>query len=85
LFLAQYAVNAAKSAEVSAGRNLQLKPRLEINMTAPLLRIESSAELPHQVDVVVIGAGIVGTTAAYFLARRGVSVALLEKGVVGGE
>lgn len=54
-------------------------------MPAPLLRIETSAELPRQVDVVVIGGGIVGTTAAYFLARRGVSVALLEKGIVGGE
>ncbi len=54
-------------------------------MSAPLLRIETIAELPRQVDVVVIGGGIVGTAAAYFLARRGVSVALLEKGIVGGE
>ncbi len=54
-------------------------------MTAPLLRIETSAELPRQVDVVVIGGGIIGTSAAYYLARRGVSVALLEKGIVGGE
>jgi len=34
---------------------------------------------------VVIGAGIVGVCAAYYLARRGVSVALLEKGLVGAE
>ena len=54
-------------------------------MPAPLLKIETSSKLPQQADVVVIGGGIVGVTAAYFLARRGVSVALLEKGVVGGE
>ena len=54
-------------------------------MSAPLVRIETSAEPPRRVDVVVIGGGIIGTTAAYYLARRGVSVALLEKGFVGGE
>ena len=41
--------------------------------------------LPDAVDVVVIGAGIVGTTASYFLARRGVRVLLCEKGRVAGE
>ncbi len=41
--------------------------------------------LPDAVDVVVIGAGIVGTTTAYFLAQRGVRVLLCEKGRVAGE
>ena len=41
--------------------------------------------LPDEVDVVVIGAGVVGTTASYFLARRGVRVLLCEKGRVAGE
>lgn len=36
-------------------------------------------------DVVVIGGGIVGCTAAYYLARRGASVILCEKGDVGLE
>ncbi len=54
-------------------------------MTVPLLRIETSAELPRQVDVVVIGGGVIGISAAYYLARRGVSVAVLEKGVIAGE
>ena len=36
-------------------------------------------------DVVVIGGGIVGCSAAYYLARRGVSVILCEKGDVGLE
>jgi glycine/D-amino acid oxidase-like deaminating enzyme len=41
--------------------------------------------LPKQVDVVVIGGGIVGASTALTLAERGVAVALCEKGVVGGE
>jgi glycine/D-amino acid oxidase-like deaminating enzyme len=36
-------------------------------------------------DVVVVGAGIVGCSAAYFLARRGLSVAVVERGSVHGE
>ncbi|MCK5931970.1 MAG: FAD-binding oxidoreductase [Fulvimarina manganoxydans] len=47
--------------------------------------VQDSAELPAKVDVVVIGAGIVGTSTAYELARKGVSVALVEKGIVAGE
>jgi len=35
--------------------------------------------------VVVIGGGVVGAFAAYYLARRGVDVALVEKGRVGAE
>jgi glycine/D-amino acid oxidase-like deaminating enzyme len=35
--------------------------------------------------VVVIGGGIIGCAAAYFLARRGISVALVEKGRIAGE
>lgn len=45
----------------------------------------SDAILPSQVDAVVIGGGIAGTSAALFLARRGLSVALCEKGEIGGE
>jgi glycine/D-amino acid oxidase-like deaminating enzyme len=36
-------------------------------------------------DVIVIGGGIVGVSTAYHLSRRGVSVALLEKGRIAGE
>lgn len=36
-------------------------------------------------DVAIIGGGIVGCAAAYYLAQRGVSVVLLERGVIGGE
>ncbi|MDQ0456324.1 NAD(P)/FAD-dependent oxidoreductase [Rhizobium paknamense] len=41
--------------------------------------------LPEKVDVVVIGGGIVGACTALTLAERGVSVALCEKGLIGGE
>jgi glycine/D-amino acid oxidase-like deaminating enzyme len=54
-------------------------------MPAPLMHIESSPSLPLQADVVVIGGGVVGVFTAYYLARRGVSVALLEKGRVAAE
>ena len=47
--------------------------------------IPSDDVLPASADVVVIGGGIAGTSTAYWLARRGVSVALLEKGQVGAE
>ena len=44
-----------------------------------------SAALPAKADVIVIGGGIVGTTAAYFLAGQGVSALLCEKGRLAGE
>lgn len=54
-------------------------------MSPSILRIPSDEKLPAAADVVIIGGGIVGATAAYFLARRGHSVALLEKGYIGCE
>ena len=47
--------------------------------------VSDSPGFPSEVDVVVIGAGIVGVSTAYELARKGVSVALIDKGIVGGE
>ena len=41
--------------------------------------------IPTKADVVIIGAGIVGTSAAYFLSKIGLSVVLCEKGKVAGE
>ncbi len=34
-------------------------------------------------DVIVVGAGIVGATSAFFLARKGMKVALIDKGAIG--
>jgi glycine/D-amino acid oxidase-like deaminating enzyme len=45
----------------------------------------SSALLPARADVVVIGGGIIGVSAALYLAKKGVSVALCEKGRIAGE
>lgn len=47
--------------------------------------VKSDEHLPDAVDVAVIGGGIVGTASAYYLARRGLRVALVEKGHVACE
>jgi glycine/D-amino acid oxidase-like deaminating enzyme len=58
---------------------------VEEPVPAPLLHIETSPAVPAAADVVVIGGGIVGVFAAYYLARRGVRVALVEKGRISAE
>lgn len=47
--------------------------------------VNSDSSLPAAVDVVIVGGGIVGSAAALFLAERGLSVALIEKGIIAGE
>lgn len=54
---------------------------MRINIDA----VPDSPDFPQNVDVIVIGGGIIGTSVTYELAKRGVSVALFEKGVIGGE
>lgn len=51
----------------------------------PLRIIESSRKVPTHADAVVIGGGIIGVFAAYYMARRGLSVVVLEKGSIGAE
>jgi glycine/D-amino acid oxidase-like deaminating enzyme len=53
-----------------------------ISETSP---VEHFGPLPDHADCVVIGGGIVGVMAAYWLARAGQSVVLVEKGRVAGE
>lgn len=47
--------------------------------------VATPQDLPGRVDVVIIGGGIVGASTALFLAERGISVALCEKGLIGAE
>ncbi|MFH5923150.1 NAD(P)/FAD-dependent oxidoreductase [Roseomonas xinghualingensis] len=51
----------------------------------PIARVQDDGVLPQAVDVAVIGGGIAGVSAAYFLAKAGRSVAVIEKGVIAGE
>ncbi|ETX29256.1 NAD(P)/FAD-dependent oxidoreductase [Roseivivax isoporae] len=46
---------------------------------------EHGAALPAAADVVVIGGGVIGVSAALFLARAGLRVTLLEKGRIAAE
>lgn len=54
-------------------------------MTTTLKSIVTQNELPSSTNVVIIGGGIVGVTAALALAERNISVVLLEKGHLAGE
>ena len=54
-------------------------------MSPAIERIPSDEKLSDAADVVIVGGGIVGAAAAYYLAKQGQSVALLEKGHVGCE
>ncbi len=54
-------------------------------MTKTLEPVATSDELPGSADVVIIGGGIVGVTAALTLAERNISVVLLEKGHIAAE
>ena len=54
-------------------------------MLPPLDPVRSDIGLPAKTSVVVIGGGIIGTSTALFLARKGIPVVLCEKGAIGAE
>ena len=54
-------------------------------MSPPLTHIHTSPKPPASADVVVIGGGIIGVFTAYYLAQRGLSVVVIEKGRIGAE
>jgi glycine/D-amino acid oxidase-like deaminating enzyme len=47
--------------------------------------VPSDEKLPARADVVIVGGGIIGASTALFLAQRGVSAVLCEKGHIAGE
>src|ERR1700761_8322995 len=54
-------------------------------MSPPVDSVRSDPQLPDRADVVIIGGGIIGSCGALCLAEKGTSVALCEKGRIGGE
>jgi len=47
--------------------------------------VEFSAPLPNEVDLIVIGGGVIGVSTALYAARQGLRVVLLEKGRIAAE
>jgi glycine/D-amino acid oxidase-like deaminating enzyme len=54
-------------------------------MGPPVDPVAPSQHFPSETDVVVIGGGIVGVSAALFLAEKGIRAVLCEKGEIGAE
>jgi glycine/D-amino acid oxidase-like deaminating enzyme len=54
-------------------------------MSPPVTRIPSNESLPKSADIVIIGGGVAGIAAAYHLAKKRHTVAVVEKGVIAGE
>ena len=52
-------------------RSQGAKTTVSTTLRQPLRILESSSSLPLHADVVVIGGGIIGVFAAYYMARRG--------------
>ncbi|KLU26326.1 D-amino acid oxidase [Caballeronia mineralivorans PML1(12)] len=54
-------------------------------MGPQVVEVVEDRALPERVDVVVIGGGIIGVSTALYLAEKGISVAVCEKGHIAGE
>ena len=47
--------------------------------------IDTASTIPESSEVLIVGAGIAGITAAWFLNKAGIEVTVCEKGTVAGE
>jgi glycine/D-amino acid oxidase-like deaminating enzyme len=57
-----------------------------LTSTGPTVQsVATTQKLPEAVDIAIIGGGVIGVSTALWLARRGVSVALFEKGRIAAE
>ncbi|MDN7180864.1 FAD-binding oxidoreductase [Caballeronia sp. SEWSISQ10-4 2] len=54
-------------------------------MGPQVVEVVEDRDLPERVDVVVIGGGIIGVSTALYLAEKGISVTVCEKGHIAGE
>jgi glycine/D-amino acid oxidase-like deaminating enzyme len=54
-------------------------------MSPPVDPVASDTAIPSRTGVVIVGGGIIGVSTALFLAEKGHSVVLCEKGRIGGE
>ena len=50
-----------------------------------LVGVADDGKVPASADAVVIGGGIVGVSAVWHLAQRGLKAVLIDKGAIGGE
>lgn len=64
---------------------MAMRPGTMQPVTSRARQVSGQAELPAEADVVIIGAGIMGVSTAFFLAERGLSVVVCEKGQIAGE
>ncbi|MDZ5602501.1 FAD-binding oxidoreductase [Pseudomonas sp. RP23018S] len=54
-------------------------------MAPTIAPVRTAQQLPHETQVVIIGGGIIGLTAALALSERNIPVVVLEKGRIAGE
>lgn len=76
---------AAGALSISAGKALWCGNAALIAGHARTVPVVNDPVLPVEADVVIVGGGIMGASAAVCLVERGLSVVLCEKGVIGGE
>lgn len=61
---------------------LDAAPRGPVTLATP---VAHAGDLPREADLVVIGGGVAGVTAAHYAAKAGFRVVLCEKGRIAGE